>query len=187
VLASKGRDGAGVLLTGGRPGLQVVSAKKEPGDFGKAVRLLRNSRQLSQARLARAAGISPGYVGLIETGDRGERPSVDVVQRMAHAMSVTVPENEQLLQAAGLLGAEDRLVKPERPTFAEFITSDRRLTSDERRALVAVYEAFCGQGSAYRRGGHSLLAVLPTPPAFPHAHGAQKARKPKVQRTVGVR
>ena len=51
----------------------------EPGEFGRLVLRYREARGMSQQRLATEAGLSDGYISLIETGRRGARPSRDTV------------------------------------------------------------------------------------------------------------
>lgn len=51
--------------------------------FGATVRRLRHARGMSQAALAEAAGVSPAYIGLLETGQRGQRISLDFTVRIA--------------------------------------------------------------------------------------------------------
>lgn len=70
--------------------------------FGEVLRRLRKERDISQAALARNAGVSPGYIGLIETGLRGERPSLDICKKVAQGLKLDVAETEELLRAAGV-------------------------------------------------------------------------------------
>jgi transcriptional regulator with XRE-family HTH domain len=58
--------------------------------LGKRVAALRASRGMSVRELADAAGISPGYVGMIETGRR--LPGLDVLDRVAGALGVLVSD-----------------------------------------------------------------------------------------------
>ena len=57
--------------------------------LGRRVRNLREMRGLGLNELARAARISPGYLSQLESGQRAN-PSIEVLQRLARALDVTV-------------------------------------------------------------------------------------------------
>ncbi|MFD3655646.1 helix-turn-helix domain-containing protein [Streptomyces sp. NPDC058620] len=59
----------------------------------------RHSRRLSQLDFALAAGVSPRYVSLVETGR--SRPSADMVLRLAAQLDVPLRHRNRLLVAAG--------------------------------------------------------------------------------------
>jgi transcriptional regulator with XRE-family HTH domain len=60
--------------------------------LGKRVRILRLTRELSQAELAEAAGMSRNFVSLIENGAHG----VDVVRLLRLAAALDIPLDELL-------------------------------------------------------------------------------------------
>ncbi|WP_406325056.1 helix-turn-helix domain-containing protein [Streptomyces niveus] len=66
---------------------------------GGLLREWRHGRQLSQLDLALAAGVSPRYVSLVETGR--SRPSADMVLRLAGQLEVPLRHRNRLLVAAG--------------------------------------------------------------------------------------
>ncbi|MFI6083783.1 helix-turn-helix domain-containing protein [Streptomyces sp. NPDC051217] len=66
---------------------------------GGLLREWRHGRQLSQLDLALAAGVSPRYVSLVETGR--SRPSADMVLRLAAQLDVPLRHRNRLLVAAG--------------------------------------------------------------------------------------
>ena len=57
------------------------------GNFGQALRILRNSKGLSQLDLATSLGISRSHIGRLETGEK--QPSLDMVFRIAEALDVS--------------------------------------------------------------------------------------------------
>lgn len=59
--------------------------------LGARLRELRHHTGLSQAALARTAGISKAYLSELEA-DAGRRPSADVLLRLADALGVTIAE-----------------------------------------------------------------------------------------------
>jgi transcriptional regulator with XRE-family HTH domain len=63
--------------------------------FGLALRIFRERRGWTQARLAKESGVDAGYISRIETG--GVDPGLQVQRRLADALDVTMPE---LLQQA---------------------------------------------------------------------------------------
>nr|AGF93121.1 protein containing Helix-turn-helix type 3 domain protein [uncultured organism] len=55
-------------------------------EFGKRLRELRKSRDLSQEALSREAGLDRTYVGKIERGEKS--PSLKTIQKLAEALEV---------------------------------------------------------------------------------------------------
>lgn len=79
----------------------MASQRKTSGHSGElAARLreLRNAKGYSQVELADAAGVSPGYIGLIETGHRGGRP--EKIRKFASVLGLTSTERAELLRLA---------------------------------------------------------------------------------------
>ena len=54
--------------------------------FGKAIRICRAARGLSQKELAASAKVKPSYISLIEAGKRS--PSLATLEKIARALSV---------------------------------------------------------------------------------------------------
>jgi HTH-type transcriptional regulator/antitoxin HipB len=59
--------------------------------LGAVVRRLRRTQDLTQAQLARRAGLAQGHVSEIETGVR-THPSAVVIKKLARALGVPVGE-----------------------------------------------------------------------------------------------
>ena len=55
-------------------------------NYGKAIRFVRSSRNLSQKQLAKLARLDPSYVSLIEKNQR--TPSIRALQRITKALRV---------------------------------------------------------------------------------------------------
>lgn len=109
-------------------------------DFPSLLRQFRQQKQLSQAEVAKRAGVSPGYVGLIETGVRGTRP--ETILRFARALELPDAETEVLLRAAGLLGHRQTLRSLRGGlTTEEVIEMDPRLTSEQKELMRTFYVA----------------------------------------------
>ena len=58
-------------------------------NLGQLLKGLRDARGMTQMELARRAGVTQGYVTMIETGTR-KSPSLPVLRRLAKALGVTV-------------------------------------------------------------------------------------------------
>lgn len=67
--------------------------------FGSLLRQWRARRRLSQLALAVEAEISPRHLGFLELGRA--RPSADMVQRLSHALDLSLRDQNVLLIAAG--------------------------------------------------------------------------------------
>lgn len=72
-------------------------------DLGRAIKLCRTQRDLSQAKLANIAGISISYLSLLERGKRD--PTLSTIQAIATALKVPVTilvflaaDNEETLE-----------------------------------------------------------------------------------------
>lgn len=107
--------------------------------FGRMMRNLRTRESLSQVAVARAANVSSGYIGLIETGKRGTAPSLDVVKRLAYAVHATFEETEALLRAAGCLQPWETLRVHGQATTQEVIMADPLLDREWKEILLSIY------------------------------------------------
>lgn len=97
--------------------------------FGLALRKWRETRGLSQLKLATLAGTSPRYLSFVETGR--SRPNRGVVLRLAQALEVPLREQNQLLAAAGLSPAFTERTLPELHPFLSSV-----------RAMIAAHDPF---------------------------------------------
>jgi transcriptional regulator with XRE-family HTH domain len=103
-------------------------------DLGEFIRTQRETASMSVRRLAEAAGVSNPYLSQIERGLR--RPSAEILQQLARALKISV---EALYVRAGLLGDAD---DDEAPSVREAIGRDPALNSEQKQALISVYESF---------------------------------------------
>lgn len=58
--------------------------------FAARLRIVRHSRGLTQAELARQAHVTPSYIGRLESG--GAAPGIDLVERLATALGTTTQD-----------------------------------------------------------------------------------------------
>lgn len=97
--------------------------------LGQRIRDHRTRAELTQAELARRAGISKAYLSELE-GESGRRPSADVLLRIADALGTTIAE---------LLGRSLEPREPARiPEGLRQFARERGLSQDEVRALAAI-------------------------------------------------
>jgi transcriptional regulator with XRE-family HTH domain len=62
-----------------------------PKRLGKVIQRLRDNKNMTQRDLAAKAKVTPGYIAQLEMGMR-KNPSLDVLKRIAKALSVPVTE-----------------------------------------------------------------------------------------------
>ena len=61
-----------------------------PRQIGVTIRKLRETRGWTQEQLAKKARVSQSYLSLLESGERGQAPSVRIALRLARALDVEV-------------------------------------------------------------------------------------------------
>ena len=59
--------------------------------LSRVIQKLRETKDMSQRQLARAAKVTPGYIAQMETG-HAKNPSLAVLRRLAKALGVPVTE-----------------------------------------------------------------------------------------------
>ena len=69
----------------------ILRRMPTPGEIGKRIQKLRESRDLTQAELAQRAGVGKTYIAKLETGQR-PNPRVDTLIRLARVLRVSVSE-----------------------------------------------------------------------------------------------
>ena len=102
-------------------------------DVGAFIRSQRERAEMSIRKLAELADVSNPYLSQIERGLR--KPSADILQQVANALRISV---ETLYVRAGILPEHDR----QTGTVPEAIDGDPDLTSEQKLALLNVYESF---------------------------------------------
>lgn len=105
-------------------------------ELGSFIREQREAAQQSIRDLSKMAGVSNPYLSQIERGLR--RPSAEILQQIAKALRISA---ETLYVRAGILDGKD----PHHLSVPEAISHDERLTAEQRRTLLTVYESFVGQ------------------------------------------
>lgn len=104
-------------------------------DLGEFIRQQRQTASMSVRRLAELAEVSNPYLSQIERGLR--KPSAEILQQIAKALRISA---EQLYVRAGILDPHDS----EDLSVPDAIHRDPRLTPDQKRSMLTVYESFVG-------------------------------------------
>jgi transcriptional regulator with XRE-family HTH domain len=105
-------------------------------ELGAFIREQRAIGQLSLRKLSEMAGVSNPYLSQIERGLR--RPSAEILQQIARALRISA---EQLYVRAGILDADE----VQELTARDAIQRDGRLTAEQKRTLLTIYESFVGE------------------------------------------
>ena len=112
---------------------QLDDLDRRIADVGEFIKSQRETARMSVRRLAELAGVSNPYLSQIERGLR--KPSADILQQIAKALQISA---ETLYVRAGLLNDEATTGNEVRDAIAR----DARLSSEQRHALLNVYESF---------------------------------------------
>lgn len=139
-------------------------------EFGWRLRRYRERSGTSQAKLADAIGKSSGYIGLIETGVRGDKVDPDAVLMIAELFGLSPAETQDFFRAAGhpYLAARWGPASAITPV-PQAIKCDRILNQPQKELLAGIYYQFIGrQGPSSSASGPNW----PVPPSST-ASGAQ--------------
>jgi transcriptional regulator with XRE-family HTH domain len=110
--------------------------------LGAFIRAQRQLARLSLRQLAELTSLSNPYLSQLERGMH--QPSVRVLKLIAEALNISA---ETLLIQAGLLDATDpAATAPAAEQVTAAISADQRLTTEQKAALIAVYDSMLGSG-----------------------------------------
>jgi transcriptional regulator with XRE-family HTH domain len=109
-------------------------AEEPPSALGEIIRRQRELSAMSMRQFSELVGISNPYLSQIERGLR--EPSERVVESIATALRTT---SDALYEQAGIDVDEP---EADGPSVPDAVKADPRLNAAQRRALLAVYQAF---------------------------------------------
>jgi HTH-type transcriptional regulator, competence development regulator len=127
--------------------------REQRNEFGKYLRGLREGKGLSLRDVQKEAGISPGYLSLVEAGERNP-PAREFLIKLARLYGASPAE---MLRRGGRMdeGAEEDLELDELRRAYEFVIRDPRFqsghslsgepTPDIMRFMVEMYEKGTGK------------------------------------------
>lgn len=109
------------------------------GNLGSFIRAQRRLAELSQRELAKIADVSDAYVSQLERGMH--EPTVKVLRSIASALDIRA---NTMLHYAGWLEdvTADGVTEPRDIGVETAIKSDRRLTEQQKQAMLSVYRGF---------------------------------------------
>ncbi len=122
-------------------------------ELGEFIREQRRVGHLSLRKLSEMAGISNPYLSQIERGLR--KPSAEILQQIARALEIS---SETLYIRAGIL--EER--EGESDLVGE-IRRDSRISEEQKRTLIQIYESFRGAAVAEADSAESYTAAESSP------------------------
>lgn len=88
-------------------------------EFGVQLKGLRESRRVSQSKLAEQADFDHSYVSRLESGAR--MPTRDAVERLASALMLSQVEEDALLASAGFLPRDVTSLLSDEPALGEVL------------------------------------------------------------------
>ena len=116
--------------------------------LGRQLTTLRQSREMTQAQMARESGLSLKYVSMIEAGTN---PSVRTIMKVCDALDTDIAEvmdNEGIGAVAGRRPARLRSVQidlpVEDPQMKRLLTFVRRLSPEDRRRALRLLKTTFG-------------------------------------------
>jgi transcriptional regulator with XRE-family HTH domain len=117
--------------------------------LGAKIRELRTNAGLEQTDVAKAAGITQGYISMLEHGKR-RLPSRDVVVSLARAL---LASEEDLLRVAGYLPPAVEIPNPEllNPELVILLAKIGILPAGDQQLMVDVLRPIIARNEAARR------------------------------------
>ena len=133
------------------------------GELGALVRHLREAQGMSQRALARAAGVTPAYVSLIERGRRA--PDRAVVEKLERALSASPADADALLHAAGYATASRSAPRPPDGATADVdrLLHESGLAPEQRAAVKSLMLIYVRGLIARAKDGRPLVSDLAAP------------------------
>jgi transcriptional regulator with XRE-family HTH domain len=114
-----------------------AAGRRQLEALGELIKKQRQQAELTLRDLAERANVSNPYLSQIERGLH--EPSVRVLKAIAGALNLSA---ESLLVQAGVLEGVDPDAPEKQVTVEEAVNADRRLSADQRAALMSVYRSF---------------------------------------------
>jgi transcriptional regulator with XRE-family HTH domain len=129
------------------------------GALGEFIRAQRRLADLSLREMAAITSVSNAYLSQVERGLH--QPSLKVLRAIAEALGISSQEllkqagfaQSDIDEATGMRSAagdngDGAGARPEFNDTEAAVLADRRLTNEQKAALIGVYRSFLGEGGA---------------------------------------
>lgn len=113
--------------------------------FGATLKRYRETRRVSQSKLAERAGFDHSYVSRLESGAR--TPTRDAVQQLAEALGLERLQQDELLASAGFLPQEVSSLLSSEPEITEVLAliQSSSMPEDYRQTMRQVLRVIADQ------------------------------------------
>lgn len=115
--------------------------------FGNRLKSLRKARQLTQARLAEQAGVTPQYIGALERGQA--RPSFTIIERLCSILLVPPVKlflfslSDTTIQCSSIRTFSEELFTASAVAYYRSVDTDEEVWPDSLCALLGVPPVHC--------------------------------------------
>lgn len=119
---------------------------RSTAEFGVLLKRMRESRRVSQSKLAERADFDHSYVSRLESGAR--MPTREAVERLAEALAVAQSEQDTLLASAGFLPRDVSSLLSDEPVLGEVLDllQDDEVPAEYRENMRQVLRLLAEQG-----------------------------------------
>lgn len=113
--------------------------------FGATLKRYRETRRVSQSKLAERAGFDHSYVSRLESGAR--TPTRDAVQQLADALGLERLQQDELLASAGFLPQEVSSLLSSEPEITDVLAllQNSSMPDDYRQTMRQVLRVIADQ------------------------------------------
>ena len=124
--------------------------------FGVTLKRYRETRRVSQSKLAERAGFDHSYVSRLESGAR--TPTRDAVQQLADALGLERLQQDELLASAGFLPQEVSSLLSSEPEITEVLAllQSSSMPEDYRQTMRQVLRVIADQARLVLKDSDSV-------------------------------
>lgn len=129
---------------------------QENSQFGATLKRYRETRRVSQSKLAEKAGFDHSYVSRLESGAR--TPTRDAVQQLAEALGLERLQQDELLASAGFLPQEVSSLLSGEPEITEVLAllQSSSMPEDYRQTMRQVLRVIADQAKLVLKDNDSV-------------------------------
>lgn len=126
--------------------------------FGYTLKRFRETRRVSQSKLAERAGFDHSYVSRLESGAR--TPTRDAVQQLSEALELERVQQDELLASAGFLPREVSSLLSGEPEITEVLSllQNAQVPEEYRESMRQVLRVIADQARLVIRNGEASVA-----------------------------